>query len=90
MLSDMNVRIRMVNECEQVAIDMLERNPNANGKGEAEYHCQGYAGEGKPYTEHVIGCKVVETNGRRRHTFTLNGKRIARHQIALRLGELGV
>ena len=89
MLSDMNVRLQMVNDCEQFAIENLERYSNKN-VGEAEYHCQGYAGEGKPYPEHIIGCKVVENNGKRRHTFTLNGKRIARHKIAMRLGELGV
>lgn len=89
MLSDFAVRFRMVNDCEQFAIDTLERYPTKN-VGEAEYYCQGYAGEGKPYIEHVIGCKVTEKNGIRRHTFTLNGKRIARHKIALRLGELGV
>lgn len=89
MLSDFAVLFRMVNDCEQFAIDMLER--SGKGYGEAEYHCQGYAGEGKPYTEHVIACKVIITNkGTRRHTFTLDGKRIARHKIALRLGELGV
>jgi hypothetical protein len=39
----------------------------------------------------VIGCRIsVNVKGNRRHTFTLNGVRIARHKIALRLGELGV
>jgi hypothetical protein len=90
MLSDFNTRFQMINDCEQFAIDMLERYAHANNVGEAEYHCQGYAGEGKPYTEHVIGCKVTQNGKIRRHTFTLNGKRIARHKIALRLGELGV
>jgi hypothetical protein len=38
----------------------------------------------------VIACKIkVTKNGNRRFTFTLNGKRIACHKIALRLGELG-
>lgn len=88
MLSDFTTRFRMVNECEQIAIDMIER--STADYGEAKVHCQGYSGEGKPYTEHIIGCRITEKNGKRRHTFTLDGKRIARHKIALRLGELGV
>jgi hypothetical protein len=39
----------------------------------------------------VIGCRIkVNQAGNRRFTFTLNGGQIARHKIALRLGELGV
>jgi hypothetical protein len=39
----------------------------------------------------VIGCRIkVNQTGNRRFTFTLNKQPIARHKIALRLGELGV
>jgi hypothetical protein len=95
MLSDFNTRFRMVGDCEQSAINLFEhraKQGHASPYGEAEYHVQGYAGEGKTPHDIVIGCRVSmrRPNNRRVHTFTLQGKRIARHKIALRLGELGV
>lgn len=85
MYSDFDTRFKMVNDCEQLAIDTLERY-SSNDIGRADYYCSGTNN-----TEHVISCTVKQKyNGNRVHTFTLNGKRIARHKIALRLGELGV
>lgn len=93
MLSTMNELISKVNDTEQFAIDSLNRG-GLRGDGmiaEAEYHCQGYTGEGNAPASVVIGCRIkVNQAGNRRFTFTLNGGRIARHKIALRLGELGV
>ena len=93
MLSTMNELISKVNDVEQFAIDSLKRG-GLHGDGmiaKAEYHCQGYTGHGNPPSDVVIGCRiVVNVKGNRRFTFTLNGGRIARHKIALRLGELGV
>ena len=93
MLSTMNELISKVNDTEQFAIDSINRG-GLHGDGiigEAEYHCQGYTGEGNPPADVVIGCRIkVNVNGNRRFTFTLNGARIARHKISLRLGELGV
>jgi len=92
MLSTFNENFQRVRDVEQFAIDSIERG-GERGDGmiaTAEYHCQGYAGEGKPPHDIVLGCTIkVTKNGNRRHTFTLNGKRIACHKIALRLGELG-
>jgi hypothetical protein len=93
MLTDFNTRFRMVGDCEQAAINLLEhraKQGHASSYGEAEYHVQGHAGEGKPPHDIVITCKVItRADGCRHHTFRLNGARIARHKIALRLGELG-
>lgn len=52
--------------------------------GEAELHCQGYAGEGR-FTDITISCKIAKG----RTTFKLNGRRIAAHKIAISLGSLG-
>jgi hypothetical protein len=94
MLSEFDTRFKMVGDCEQQAINLLEHRAklgDASPCGEVEYHVKGHAGEGKPPHDIVIGCRVAvrRPNGRRVHTFTLNGQRIARHKIALRLGELG-
>ena len=89
----MNELISKVNDTEQAAIDSLNRGGlRGDGMiGEAEYHCQGYTGEGNAPASVVIGCRIkVNQAGNRRFTFTLNGGQIARHKIALRLGELGV
>jgi hypothetical protein len=89
----MNELLAKVNDTEQFAIDSLNSG-GLHGDGmiaEAEYHCQGYTGLGNPPSDVVIGCRiVVNVKGSRRFMFTLNGARIARHRIALRLGELGV
>jgi len=93
MLSTMNELISKVNDVEQFAIDSFNRGGlhGVSMIAGAEYHCQGYTGEGNPPSDVVIGCRIsVNVKGNRRHTFTLNGVRIARHKIALRLGELGV
>ena len=87
MISTFNENFQRVRDVEQFAIDSLNRGGlHGDGMiGEAEYHCQGYAGDV------ILGCRVkVTKSGNRRHTFTLNGKRIACHKITLRLGELGV
>lgn len=93
MLSDFNTRAQMVNDCEQAAINLLEhraKQGSSSPRAEAEYHVQGYAGEGKPPRDLVIWCGVsTDSRGRRRHTFRLNGQRMARHRIAQHLGEMG-
>ena len=93
MLSTFDANFQRVRDVEQLAIDSFNRG-GLHGDSmisEAEYHCQGYTGEGKPPADVVIGCRIsVNVNYIRRFTFTLNGARIARHKIALRLGELGV
>ena len=92
MLSTFNENFQRIRDVEQFAIDLLDSKlkRDINPIGEAELHCQGYAGEGNPPHDIVIGCTVkVTKTGNRRHTFTLNGRRIACHKIALRLGELG-
>ena len=92
MLSTFNENFQRIRDVEQFAIDSIERG-GLHGDGmisEAELHCQGYAGEGNPPTDIVIGCRIkVTKTGSRRFTFTLNGRRIACHKITLRLGELG-
>ena len=93
MLSTFDANFQRVRDVEQLAIDSIERGGLwGDGMiGEAEYHCQGYTGEGIPAADVVIGCRIkVNVNGNRRFTFTFNGGQIARHKIALRLGELGV
>jgi hypothetical protein len=93
MLSTFDVNFQRIRDVEQFAIDSLDRGGlHGDGMiGEAEYHCQGYAGEGNPPHDVVLGCKIkVTKTGSCRFTFTLNGRRIAAHKIALRLGELGV
>jgi hypothetical protein len=94
MLSTFDANFQRVRDVEQFAIDSIERGGlHGDGMiGEAEYHCQGYAGEGNPPHDVVIGCriKVNSFTGKRRFTFTLNGRRIACHKIALSLGNLGV
>jgi hypothetical protein len=93
MLSTFDANFQRVRDVEQLAIDSLNRG-GLHGDGmiaEVEYHCRGYTGHGNPPSDVVIGCRiVVNVKGSRRFTFTLNGGRIARHKIALRLGELGV
>ena len=92
MLSTFEQNFQRIRDVEQFAIDSIDRGGlYGDGMiGEAEYHCQGYAGEGKSPHDIVIACKIkVNQAGNRRFTFTLNGKRIACHKIALRLGELG-
>jgi hypothetical protein len=95
MLSTFDANFQRVRDVEQAAIDSLSRG-GMRGDGllaEAEYHCQGY-NPGGPVSQRdvVIACriKVHPTTGNRRFTFTLNGKRIACHKIALQLGSLGV
>ena len=92
MLSTFNENFQRVRDVEQFAIDSLNRGGlHGDGMiGEAEYHCQGYAGESNSPHDVILGCRVKVTKSGRRHTFTLNGKRIACHKITLRLGELGV
>lgn len=93
MLSTFDANFQRVRDVEQFAIDSIERGGiHGDGMiGEAEYHCQGYTGEGNPPADVVIGCRIkVNVAGNRRFTFTLNGGRIACHKIAHRLGELGV
>lgn len=92
MLSTFDQNFQRIKDVEQFAIDSINRGGlHGDGMiGEAEYHCQGYAGEGNPH-DVVICCRIKVTKaGSRRLTFTLNGRRIARHKITLRLGELGV
>lgn len=93
MLSSFNDNFRRVCDTEQAAIDSLARG-GLRGDGleaHAELYCQTYEGERNPPGEAVIACriKVNQTTGRQRFTFTLNGRRIARHKIALALGSLG-
>jgi hypothetical protein len=93
MLSTFNENFQRRRDVEQFAIDNLDSKlkRDINPIGEAEYHCQGYAGEGKTPHDVVIGCRVsVTQKGKLRSNFTLNGRRIAAHKITLRLGELGV
>jgi len=92
MLSTFDANFQRIRDVEQFAIDSINRGGlHGDGMiGEAEYHCQGYAGEGNPPHDVIIACRIKNVNGNRRFTFTLNGKRIACHKIALRLGELGV
>ena len=93
MLSTFDQNFQRIRDVEQAALDWLDSKlkRDVDPIGEAEYHCQGYAGEGNPPHDVVIGCTVkVTKNGNRRHCFTLNGRRIACHKITLRLGELGV
>jgi hypothetical protein len=52
--------------------------------GEADLHCQGYAGEGR-FTDIKISCRISKG----RTTFMLNDRRIAAHKIAIQLGNLG-
>lgn len=92
MLSTFNENFQRIRDVEQSAIDSIERG-GLHGDGmiaQAELHCQGYAGEGNPPHDIVLGCTIKVTKKGRRHTFTLNGRRIAAHSITLRLGELGV
>jgi hypothetical protein len=92
MLSTFDTNFQRIRDVEQFAIDSIDRGGlYGDGMiGEAEYHCQGYAGEGNPPHDIVIACKIkVNQAGNRRFTFTLNGKRIACHKITSRLGELG-
>ena len=93
MLSSFDANFQRVRDTEQFAIDSIGRGGlRGDGMiGEAEYHCQGYTGEGNLPADVVISCRIKANQaGNRRFTFTLNGARIARHKIALRLGELGV
>jgi len=93
MLSTFDANFQRVRDVEQFAVDSINRGGlRGDGMiGEAEYHCPGYTGEGNPPADVVIGCQIkVSQAGNCRFTFTLNGVRIARHKIALRLGELGV
>lgn len=93
MLSTFDTNFQRVRDVEQFAIDSINRGGlHGDGMiGEAEYHCQGYAGEGIAPHDVMIGCRIkVNQAGKRRFTFTLNGRAIARHKITLRLGEMGV
>ena len=93
MLSTFDANFQRVRDVEQFAIDSLNRGGLRGDHtiATAELHCQGYAGLGHLTHDVVIGCTVkVNVKGSRRFTFTLNGSRIARHKITLRLEELGV
>ena len=93
MLSTFNENLQRIRDVEQAALNLLDSKlkRDTNPIGEAEYHCQGYSGEGNPPHDVVIGCRVsVTMRGKLRSDFTLNGRRIAAHKITLRLGELGV
>jgi hypothetical protein len=93
MLSTFNQNFQRVRDVEQAALDLLDSKlkRDVDPIGEAEYHCQGYAGEGNLPHDVIIGCRVsVTQKGKLRYDFKLNGKRIACHKITLRLGELGV
>jgi len=86
MLSTFETNFQRVKDVEQFAIDSIDRGGlHGDGMiGQSELHCQGYAGEGNPPHDIVLGCTVkVTKNGNRRHTFTLNGRRIACHKIEL-------
>ena len=93
-MSTMNENLTRVNDVEQMALDSLLRGGMRGDSlySEAEYHCQGYNPVGISGQQDVIICCKIKVNqaGNRRFTFTLNGRVIARHKIALRLGELGV
>jgi len=92
-LSTFDQNFQKLRDVEQAALELLDSRLKMGGKpiGEAEYHCQGYAGEGNPPHDVIIGCRVsITDNGKLRWGFKLNGKRIACHKITLRLGELGV
>lgn len=92
MLSTFAENFQRRRDVEQFALDSLNRGGlRGDGMiGEAEYHCQGYAGEGKVPHDIIISCTVkVTKSGGLRSDFKLNGRRIAAHSIALRLGELG-
>lgn len=96
MLSTYSENFQRRRDVEQFAIDNLDSKlmraiPSQSLYGEAELHCQGYTGEGKPPADVIIACRVTVTDkGRMRRSFTLNGRRIAAHKIALHLGSLGV
>jgi len=93
MLSTFDANFQRVRDVEQFALDSINRGGlYGDGMiGKAEYHCQGYTGEHTAPADVVIGCRIkVNQTGNRRFTFTLNKQPIARHKIALRLGELGV
>ena len=93
MLSNFDQNFQKLRDVEQAALELLDSRLKLGGKpiGEAEYYCQGYAGEGNPPHDVIIGCRVsVTQKGKLRSDFKLNGKRIACHKITLRLGELGV
>lgn len=93
MLSTFNENFQRIRDVEQAALNILDSKlkRDINPIGEAELHCQGYAGEGNPPHDIVIGCRITITQkGKLRSDFKLNGRRIACHKIALRLGELGV
>ena len=92
MLSTFDQNFQRIRDVEQPALDLLDSKlkRDINPIGEAELHCQGYAGEGIPPHDVVICCRVTITQkGKLRSDFKLNGRRIACHKIALRLGELG-
>lgn len=93
MLSTFNQNFQRIKDVEQSALNILDYKlkRDVDPIGEAEYHCQGYAGEGNPPHDVVITCRVsITQKGKLRSDFRLNGKRIACHKITLRLGELGV
>ena len=93
MLSTFDQNFQRIRDVEQFALNVLDSKlkRDVDPIGEAEYHCQGYSGEGNPPHDVIIGCRVsVTQNGKLRSDFKLNGKRIACHKITLRLGELGV
>lgn len=92
MLSTFETNFQRRRDVEQFAIDVLDSKLKRDIEpiGEAELHCQGYAGGGNPPHDIVIWCRVTITKrGKLRSDFKLNGRRIAAHKIALRLGELG-
>lgn len=92
MLSTYSENQQRVNDVRQFAVNMLDSKlQQLNPIGEAEYHCQAYTGEGNPPADVMISCTVTITpKGRIGSHFKLNGRRIAAHKVALRLGELGV
>ena len=95
MLSTFDANFQRIRDVEQFAIDSINRGGlHGDGMiGEAELHCQGYNPTGISGRQDVIVACKIKVNpmtGNRRFTFTLNGRAIARHKIALRLGELGV
>lgn len=94
MLSSFDQNFKRVCDTEQFAIDSLNRGGLRGDSLEAaaELHCQGYTGEHSAPSDVVICCRIVVNpqTKRQRFTFTLNGRRIARHKIALQLGSLGV
>ena len=93
MLSTFATNFQRIRDVEQFALNVLDSKlkRDVDHIGEAEYHCQGYSGEGNPPHDVIIACRVsVTQKGKIRSDFKLNGKRIACHKITLRLGELGV